>query len=438
MSGGSSSSDAAKAAASARLSGLAAAPGARGSCCDGHGGSPPLPPRVAREGCMSRRLHRVSFALVLGAFGLGAWAPPALPQAASVPADPGPMPHPVEFFRKPADAGTALPCKKGGAVPTRPDDLLRKNQQAYHMANNLRRWGEIHYEFQGPQSACPDWGQVIAKWQGMAGLPVTGVFTQAESDSVLAERQRVEPQWKAAFDQWTAARVAMRAAGGELPEDRVARERGMAAAGPASVARPAPVGPPEKQAFGLSLGVSLGSQLPRCRESKRWSDPFGFDRTVTCHAPASRHGRSSANYDIELEAEWVSDTTHEQFEVDVFAMILFSEADQPGLVAGDLKALLVDGRLEGIGFSPRDKQAVLAAFESRYGKPEFEPVPMKNDQGGTWMGERYRFRANDVSATLNCVGFNTSQCSYAQILTERGLQALRGERQREVQKGVGF
>jgi hypothetical protein len=364
----------------------------------------------------------------------------AQPQAAATPpADPGPMPHPVEFFRKPADAGTVLGCKEGRAIPTRPDDLLRKNQQAYHMANNLRRWGEINYDFEGPQPDCADWGQVIAKWQAMVGLPVTGVFTQAESDSVLAERQRVEPQWKAAYEQWTAARVALRAAGGELPEERVARERGMAGAvAPAAVARAAPVGPPEKQAFGLSLGAPVGSQLPACPPKEGWF-ATGFHRTETCLAPVRRMGRFGANYEIDLEAEKLYDPSSDAtLSADGFAMIQFSQGDQPGFVGGDLKALLVDGRLEGLGFSPRDKQAVLAAFESRYGKPEYEPVPMKNDQGGTWMGERYRFRANDVSATVNCVGFDTSWCSYAQILTDRGLHGLRGERQREVQKGVGF
>jgi hypothetical protein len=389
---------------------------------------------------MSRRVHALSLALVLGACGPGACALPTLAQAESgAPADPGPMPHPVEFFRKPADAGTALPCRNGGAIPTRPDDLLRKNQQAYHMANNLRRWGEIHYDFEGPRADCADWGQVIAKWQAMVGLPVTGVFAQAESDSVLAERQRVEPQWKAAFDQWTAARVALREAGGELPEERAARERGMAGAtAPVGGARPAPVGPPEKQAFGLSLGARVGPQLPACRPKEGWF-ATGFHATETCLAPVRRMGRLGGNYEIELEAEKLYDPSSDAtLSSDGFAMIQFSDADQPGFVGGSLKAWLVDGRLEGIGFSPRDKQAVLAAFESRYGKPEYEPVPMKNDQGGTWMGERYRFRANDVSATVNCVGFDTSWCSYAQILTERGLQGLRGERQREVQKGVGF
>lgn len=383
---------------------------------------------------MFRRLLRAL--VVLGACGLGAWTAPALAQAAP-PVDPGPMPHPAEFFRKPADAGTTQPCKEGSALRRRPEDLTRTNTQAYHMANVLGRWGEINYAFQGGKPGCTDWDLVVSRWQAMVGLPVTGVFTQAESDSVMAERQRVDPEWKAAVEQWTAARVAVRAAGGVLDEE-AARARRMAGTPAPAGVRPAPVGPPERQAFGLSLGAPIVPQLPACRPREGWFET-GFQSTVTCLAPARRMGRSGANYEIELQAEKLYDpSSSDTLSADGFAVIQFSQADQPGFVGGSLKAWLVEGRLEGIGFPPRDKQAVLAAFESRYGKPEYEPVPMKNDQGGTWIGERYRFRANDVTATVNCVGFDTSWCSYAQILTERGLQGLRGERQREVQKGLGF
>ncbi len=385
------------------------------------------------------RIHTGSSPVVLLCAGvLAAWTAPLPAQPATAPpSDPGPMPHPAEFFRKPADAGTAQACKEGSSLRKRPEDLTRTDQQAHHMANVLRRWGEINYAFQGAKPGCTDWDLVVSRWQAMVGLPVTGVFTRSESDSVMAERQRVEPEWKAAFEQWTAARVAVRAAGGVLDEEAERARRMAGAPAPAGL-RPAPVGPPEKQAFGLSLGAPIVPQLPACRPKDGWF-ATGFHTTETCLAPVRRMGRFAGNYDIELEAERLySPSQSDALSADGFAVIQFSDADQPGFVGASLKAWLVEGRLEGIGFPPRDKQAVLAAFESRYGKPEYEPVPMKNDQGGTWIGERYRFRANDVTATVNCVGFDTSECSYAQILTDRGLQGLRSERQREVQKGVGF
>jgi hypothetical protein len=124
------------------------------------------------------------------------------------------MPNPAEFFRKPADAGTAQPCKDGSTLRRQPDDLTQTNKQARAMANVLGRWGQLSYSFEGTQKDCTDWDLIVSKWQAMAGLPVTGVFTQAVADSVLAERTRIDPEWRAAVDKWTAARQAFRSAGG--------------------------------------------------------------------------------------------------------------------------------------------------------------------------------------------------------------------------------
>lgn len=359
--------------------------------------------------------------------------------AAQAAADPGPMPHPAQFMRKPADAGSVQPCRDNGAIRTRPDDLLRSNEQARIASSVLRSWGASNYEFRGQRPGCTNWDLVITKWQATVGLPETGIFTQAEVDSVIAERDKIAAQWRTAYDAWTAAGTAGGGSrtGAGVPE-RVARERGLAgAAAQGGVARAAPVGPAEKQAFGLSLGAPLRAQLPTCRPKEGFL-ASGFDTTSTCIAPARQFGRSSANHEIELEAEWVSDSTSDALAADGIAVILFSEADQPGIIAANVKAVLVEGRLEGLGFRPTDKRAVLEAFEGRYGKADIEAVPMKNNQGGAWIGERYRFRRNDVSATVNCVEFNTTQCSYAQVLTDRGRDSLADNRQDEVRRGVGF
>jgi hypothetical protein len=103
-----------------------------------------------------------------------------------------------------------------------------------------------------------------------------------------------------------------------------------------------------------------------------------------------------------------------------------------------MRAVLHQNRFEGVGFRPRDKAAVLEAFTARYGTAEVIPVFMRNSKGATWMGRHYRFRRGDVTATLNCTEFESSDCSYAQVITDRGLAALEDLHRLDTQRGVSF
>jgi hypothetical protein len=257
-----------------------------------------------------------------------------------------------------------------------------------------------------------DPGFVVGSWQKTMGLPVTGVFTQAEVDSVQAERLRTDPEFQAAMQRWTQARVAARAAG-VLPDARAERAP---ASPPAPVAfqRPEPVGPPEKQAFGLSLGVDFPPQLPRC--PRGWTSRSEETAALgVCFVPAASRGRTSTAHLLEFERELVDTVLTESnpaaFDPDGAIAVFFSPGARPGLLELDgLRAWLFEGRLEAIGFVPSDKQAVIDAFTSRFGPPTYEPVPMRN----------------------------TEDCSFAQIMTDRGRDGLEGRRQRDPAKGVAF
>jgi hypothetical protein len=240
------------------------------------------------------------------------------------------------------------------------------------------------------------------------------------------------------MQRWTQARATARAAG-VLPDSRAARA-GAEATAPAPFQRPAPVGPPERQAFGLSLGVDFLPQLRLCPPG--WSafsaDSKGVD---VCFAPARTFGRLAASgHLLDFEREQLDTASRDTaFEPDSALGVFFAPAAKPGLLAREgLRAWLFDGRLEAIGFVPSDKQAVLDAFRSRFGAPRYEPVSMRNTEGATWIGDRYHFRKGDVSATLNCVEFETAVCSFAEIATDRGRAGLKARRDGEATRGVAF
>jgi hypothetical protein len=353
----------------------------------------------------------------------------------------GAMPHPTEFFRAPADAGTTRRCPAQSPGLRRDPPGLGQGRDADPVARSanslLFSWARLHYRFEGAQPLCADPDFIVESWQRTMSLPVTGVFTQAEVASIQAERVRTEPEFQSASQRWTQARVAARAAG-LLPDPRAARA-GSDASPPAPFQRPAPVGPPERQAFGLSLGVDFLPQLRLCPPG--WSafnsDSKGVD---VCFAPAKTLGRVAAGHLLEFEREQLDTASRDTaFESNSAVGVFFAPAAKPGLLAREgMRAWLFDGRLEAVGFVPSDKQAVLDAFRTRFGPPRYEPVPMRNTEGATWVGDRFHFRKGDVSATLNCVEFETDFCSFAEIATDQGREGLKARRRGDATRGVAF
>ena len=343
------------------------------------------------------------------------------------------MPLPADFLPVPPGADALPPrrCPDGG-VRTTPADLVQKDETARRMLSQLRTW------------------------QALVGLPQTGVLGAAEVNSMRDAIVAIQPKLLAAQAEWSKARGAAIQAGmnpdtgrpftAEELERRRPRSGGTVAGTPAAFVRAPPVGPPEKQVFGFSLGAPFAVQVPECGTSWRVRD-----MSVTCHYAVQRSGRRPDNWPTALEGLATTELPESErpsLGADGIAMIVFAVDEHPGLVHSSqlgssayrsaLKALVVNGRLEGIGFVPSDRAAVLDAFTSRYGIGIPEPVAMRNDTGANWTGLRHRFTRNDVRATLNCVEFKSGQCSYAEVITERGLQALEDWRKQEAQRGVAF
>lgn len=384
-------------------------------------------------------------------------ATPADPPAAPATSPPGayvprPMPMPADFLPAPANAAAAGPRQCASReVRTQPKDLREKDEMARRMLTQLRMWGEKHFRFEG----CTDYGFIISQWQSMVGLPETGVLDAVVVKSVLDAVTTIQPKLLAAHRQWSEARVAARDAGldpntGRPPtadelkrrrENELARGARSAPPSPAAFVRPAPVGPPETQVFGFSLGQPFAPQLPLCPWRSGWDS--GLDFSATCQHRMKRLGWNSTNWLTPFEAEIFQEAVRDAAEVapesDGLVAISFADDERPGLLArAGIRGLLVAGRLEGIGFVPGDRDAVLEAFTSRFGPPVPMPVSMQNEKGATWTGRRYEFRRNDVSATLNCVEFGTNRCSFAEVLTTRGRSALEEWRARDARRGVQF
>lgn len=377
----------------------------------------------------------------------------AAPAADSVPV--GPMPMPADFLPTPATASTTpLPCKV--APPNvQPPSLQRSDEAARRSLSTLGQWARRHFRFDGPTS-CMDWAFAIRQWQATAGLPQTGVFTAVEVKSIQDETAKIADRQREAYAAWTAKRVDAHEAGIDptsgralTDEQKLRREQVLAAREgrpipqalpPAAIVRPAPVGPPEKQAFGFSLGADLGPQAPVCALGVVRGLPMRSG--PPCAFRMKSIGRSTLDYKTLLEREIFMETELSSDDVRPLATgiagLMFSEQDRPGILARvGLRAWIVDGRLEGIGFLPSDKAAVLEAFRSRYGEPRTIPVPMQNSTGGQWVGNRYEFHAGDVTAVLNCVEFGGG-CSFAEVLTDRGRQSLASEKAKATQRGEKF
>jgi hypothetical protein len=387
----------------------------------------------------------------------GSVVPPPAVSATPSSAPQRAMPLPADFLPVPPGAAALPPrrCPDGGARTT-PADLTQKDELARRMLTQLQMWGSRHFRFEGP-AGCTDHDFVIAQWQSLVGLPQTGVLGAAEVNSMRDAIVAIQPQLQAAQAEWSKARGAAIQAGmnpdtgrpftAEELERRRPRTGGTAAGTPAAAfVRPAPVGPPEKQVFSFSLGAPFAVQVPECGTGWR-----GRDTSVTCHYAVQRSGRRPDNWTTALEGLATTELPESErasLGADGVAMIVFAAEEHPGLVHSSelgsstyrsaLKALVVDGRLEGIGFRPSDRAAVLDAFSSRYGIGIPEPVAMRNDKGANWTGLRHRFTRNDVRATLNCVEFKSGECSYAEVITERGLQALDAWRKGDAQRGVAF
>lgn len=377
----------------------------------------------------------------------------ATPAADAAPV--GPMPVPADFLPAPATASTTpLPCKV--APPNvQPPSLQRSDETARRALSTLGQWARRHFRFDGPAS-CVDWAFAIRQWQATFGLPQTGVFTATEVKSIQDETAKIAGRQREAFAAWTAQRAAAREAGIDpatgramTDEQKLRREQVIAARegrpipqapSPADFVRPDPVGPPEKQAFGFSLGADLGPQATLCSPAVVRSRKFNDG--PPCAYRALTLGRSTQNYRTLLEAVLFVDALTVSDDArptpDGLVGLLFSKADRPGLIASaGLRGVVVEGRLEGVGFEPSDKDAILEAFRSRYGAARIVPVPMQNSAGGQWVGERYEFRRNDVSAVVNCAEFGGG-CSFAEILTDRGREAVPKLRAEGTQRGEKF
>lgn len=370
---------------------------------------------------------------------------------------PRPMPMPADFLPSPKDAASLPPrrCPATGSIRTSPRDLTLTDEMARRMQSQLRSWGAKNFRFDGP-AGCTDWDFVVSQWQAMKGLPQTGVLDATVVASVLDEAKKMQPRLLAAQEVWSKERAAAIAAGIDpqtgqpmTAEERERRRRGelaratqaVAATPPGAFVRPAPVGPPEKQVFGFSLGADFAPQLPICPARNSWSGDLDFKHTCQYRLP--RLGVSSSNwltpFEAQLFSEYVQNAAEAVPELDGLVAISFATDERPGIIArAGIRGVLVDGRLEGIGFVPGDKDSVLEALQSRYGAPTRVPVSMQNESGAQWTGWRYEFRRNDVTATMNCVGFGTASCSFVEVLTPAGRAAFAEWRRREAKKGTAF
>lgn len=361
------------------------------------------------------------------------------------PTDLGSMPSAVQFLPVPANASKEKAIDCGGrGIRSEPADLWRRDATAGRAARMLVDWGRRHYRFAGPP-LCVDFDFTMRQWQATVGMPQTGVLTVADAERFQAELMKAQPAYQAASQAWTQRRVEMRKAGIDPNTGRPLSASEMPASPvPAAPVDTGPVGPPENQAFGLSLGAPVPSRISACRWSS-WSGGLirGADEP-TCQHRSDYRGRAAGEHRLELERVRVStfDVGRNGTSVLPFPNgpleIHFSTQEQPGIATGSIKGILFEGRLEGIGFVPRDKQAIVEAFTSRYGPPVRLPIPMTNTEGASWTGWRYRFTRGDITATLNCVEFRSDDCSYAQILTRAGYAAIENLRKLDTQRGTAF
>jgi hypothetical protein len=351
----------------------------------------------------------------------------------------GSMPSIVEFLPSPTAAATSEPrdCD-GRGIRSDPADLWKRDETAGRAARLLTDWGRRHFKFSGP-ALCVDFDFVMRQWQATVGMPDTGVLSRADADRFQAELLKAQPEFQAATAEWTRRRVESRAAGIDPTTGGPVVQRGAEPTGNAPFVPAGPSGPPEYQVFGLSLGAVLAAQRPLCK-----SGFTGIQTDANCMHRLAYKGRTDADYMLEIERVIaIPDEASEAGAMpdpNGMATIAFATADRPGMLEANtaMRAVLHQNRFEGVGFFPRDKAAVLEAFTARYGPAEVIPVLMRNSKGATWMGRHYRFRRGDVTATLNCTGFESSDCSYAQVITDRGLAALEDLHRLDTQRGVSF
>lgn len=350
----------------------------------------------------------------------------------------GSMPTIAEFLPAPAAASSAgVQDCDGLGIRSDPPDLWRRDETAGRAARLLTDWGRRHFQFSGP-ALCVDFDFVMRQWQATVGMAETGVLSRADAERFQAELLKAQPEFQAATAEWSRRRVESRAAGIDPTTGGSVVQRG-ALAGTTPFVPAGPSGPPEYQVFGLSLGAVLVTQRPPCRPGFT-----GFQTDANCMHRMTYRGRTDATYQLEIERvialpDEASDAGAMP-DPNGVVTIAFATADRPGMLEANtaMRAVLHEGRLEGVGFFPRDKEAVLEAFTARYGQVLLIPVPMTNSQGASWTGWQYRFRRGDVTATLNCTQFQARDCSYAQVVTDRGLAALENLHRLDTQRGVGF
>lgn len=124
----------------------------------------------------------------------------SLPMAIWAVGPPPVLPTPDQFFRSSLESeGAERVCSPAG-VRLAPANLRDTNPDTQQALNWLQGWGAQHFRFKGP-AGCTDWEFVLKCWQITIGLPVTGVMSEAEVKSLLAERDRTAMEYKAAYRQ---------------------------------------------------------------------------------------------------------------------------------------------------------------------------------------------------------------------------------------------
>jgi hypothetical protein len=177
---------------------------------------------------------------------------------------PAPMPQPGDFLPPPpASAGqTLVNCPANVDLVSAPAGLAREDAEGRRAVALLGRWASRHFKFAGP-AGCRDWAFVLRQWQAVSGLAQTGILAAPEVKSVLQAGARTQPQFEAAFKQWSAGRATARAAG----LDPMTGQPAAARPGDAQPRPPVlPTGEALLEALRLKTGIELGRELaaPPC------------------------------------------------------------------------------------------------------------------------------------------------------------------------------
>lgn len=153
--------------------------------------------------------------------------------------------------------------------------------------------------------------------------------------------------------------------------------------------------------FGFALGEPLN--LPEC---ERTSVGYSFVTTVTCF-------RSPSFYDSKDEFRTFT--------------ILFPSNESPSIVSGGgVLGLVMDRRLEGIGFSTEgvsNQDAVLSALKKKYGEPRvFAPKIVKNRLGASFEAFDAIWETQDLHITFESIS-SAIDSGVVRIDTRKGKEA---------------